>query len=134
MVIKEKSTLEGEGTFTQDEVVEGVEVTGVLSLECYLGCFSCKGKLLEEGKVGKCLKCGMVQRIYRCTRQKKAKVVLSTPDGGYLTLLAFGSNVTEIAGKDSATAGDLIGAAPFTVTYYQNVMTGVGRPQTCSQD
>ena len=85
-------------------------------------------KLLEEGKVGKCLKCGMVQQIDRCTSQKKAKLVLSTPGAGYLTLLAFGGNVTEIAGKDSVTAEDLISAAPFTVTYYQNVMTGVGRP------
>ena len=40
-----------EGTFTQDEVVERVEVAGVLSLECYLGCFSNYLRRVKLGSV-----------------------------------------------------------------------------------
>lgn len=47
----------------------------------------------------------------------------------FLTVLAFGTNVSDIAMNTNVTAEELLEAPPFTFTYNNNVITNVVRPQ-----
>jgi len=45
----------------------------------------------------------------------------------YLTLIAFGSNVCDIAQREDVTAESLLSASPFQMTYENNVITSIHR-------
>ena len=62
--------------------------------------------------------------------ESRAKVIISTPGGNYLTLDVFGQNVAAIAEIDEAevTADNLISAQPFSCSYNGTVMNSVTRP------
>ena len=46
----------------------------------------------------------------------------------YLTLNVFDTNVTDIAQTDDVTEQSLLCAPPFSLTYENNIVTGVKRP------
>lgn len=112
------------------QTISGTEVAGVVSLECFIACIACKGKVATSSdQIGSCSKCGMTQRLNHCSQTVRAKLLLTIPGGSYITLNAFGKQVTEIAETDEPTRDNLIAAKPFTVTYKSHVINTVSRPQ-----
>ena len=60
-----------------DNRLEDAVVIGVMALESYTACFSCKGKIVvSDGILGKCSKCAMTLRADRCTQENTAKLVI----------------------------------------------------------
>ncbi len=111
-----------------DTTIRSAEVIGVASLDNYNACLSCKGKVdgLDD-TLGSCTKCSMTQRLNKCKKQLRAKLYISSGED-YFTLQAFGSNVSDIAGKQDVTTHALLHAQPFTLTHDSNVITSVTRP------
>ena len=56
-----------------------------------------------------------------------AKLIISSGDT-YLTLLCFGSNLTDIIQQETVTKEAFLTAPPFTLTYDNNIITGIQRP------
>ena len=111
--------------------VLSAEIVGVLSLDSYISCLNCKSKItISTDTTGKCNKCSLIQSLRHSTKQLRAKVIISTPGGNYLTLDVFGQNVAAIAEIDEAevTADNLISAQPFSCSYNGTVMNSVTRP------
>ena len=112
-----------------DITIHAAEVAGVISLESYAACSACKSKVKElTDKLGSCTKCDTMQCISKCAQQLSAKLVITHSTTEFLTLPAFGTNVSDIAGNADVTAQLLLEAPPFTLTYDNNVITSVGRP------
>ena len=112
-----------------DITIHAAEVAAVISLESYAACIACKSKVKElTDKLGSCTKCDTMQCLPKCTQQLSAKLVIAhSTVTEFLTLLAFGTNVSDIARNANVTAELLLEAPPFTLTY-NNVITSVGRP------
>ena len=53
-----------------------------------------------------------------------AKLIISSGDT-YLTLLCFGSNLSDIVEQETVTEEALLIAPPFTLTYENNIITGI---------
>ena len=56
-----------------------VSIMGVRSLEKFDGCYSCSGKVLpqpESSTLGKCTRCGTIQRLDRCQALASARLDL----------------------------------------------------------
>ena len=43
-------------------------------LESYNACYSCKGKVVATGSVGECGRCGIMQKIEKCSTSTTAKI------------------------------------------------------------
>ena len=97
------------------------------SLDNYCVCLSCKKKIKPTTEhLGRCTSCSALQRLDKCATQMSAKLVLSSGTD-YLTLLCFGSNLNDIVQVKPVTESNLLEAPPFTLTYDNNVITGVRR-------
>ena len=106
--------------------VYGAQVLSA-SLDKYCVCLSCKKKVMPTTEhLGRCTSCSALQRLDKCTTQMSAKLVLSSGTD-YLTLLCFGSNLSDIVQEKAITEANLIEAPPFTLTYDINVITRVRR-------
>ena len=70
----------------------------------------------------------MQQKITSCSSQLNAKLVISS-GASYLTLNAFGTNVSDIAEQHPPTKQSLLSATQFTFTHSNYVTTGVSRPE-----
>ena len=67
--------------------------------------------------------------LTKCTKQLSAKLVIAHSTATeFLTLLVFGTNVSDIARNANVTAELLLEAPPFTLTYDNNVITSIVRP------
>ena len=53
-----------------------------------------------------------------------ANLIISSGDT-YLTLLCFGSNLTDIVEQETVTEEALLTAPPFMLTYENNTITGI---------
>ena len=63
------------------------EVIGVVSCEEYLGCMSCKAKVGECNEmIGQCGKCGMKQKLSRCSKSCAAKFIVENEEGGKMNV------------------------------------------------
>lgn len=67
-----------------------------------------------------------MQCILKCAQQLSAKLVITHSTTEFLTLLAFGTNMPDIAGNADVIAQLLLEAPPFTLTYDNNVITSIG--------
>ena len=64
--------------------IAAAEVIGVMTLESYFACLSCKSKVTPiTSRLGCCTKCQMMQSVDRCANQLNAKLII-TPPGGEL--------------------------------------------------
>ena len=122
------------GTVSVDDVnayeqIDQSEVAAVLSLDDYLVCLSCKNKVqpMDESS-GTCTSCGVSQKLSFCTRQLRAKLLLTRPRGEYIQLSAFGDHLKQICGHDVVSTDKLLQAPPFNFTYNQQVINGISRP------
>ena len=86
----EAHEVEDIGTVAEDDVpsledkVHDSEVAGIQALDRYVSCLSCKSKVDKKSNVlGTCSRCGMVQKLLKCSDQKRARLVLTFPGGGY---------------------------------------------------
>lgn len=60
-----------------EKKLEDAIVVGVMVLDIYSSCFSCKGKVvMTGGTLGKCSKRYMTLRVDKCTQEMSAKVVV----------------------------------------------------------
>ena len=122
-----------DGIVVEDDVPDtptilSAEVVGVLSLDTYISCLNCKSKITKTSDtMGQCTKCSMKQSLRHSTKQLRAKIVLSTPGGEYITLNAFGATVQKIADCTEVTVDKLINAKPFTLTHNTGVIISVTR-------
>ena len=82
------------------------EVIGVVSCEEYLGCMLCKAKVGECNEmIGQCGKCGMKQKLTRCSKSCAARFIIENEEGGKMNVSAFNEVVESIV---SGTSGDSI--------------------------
>ncbi len=61
-------------------VIDG-EVVGVLSVDEYSSCLSCRGKVKTIGTsnaIGECMKCHLKVKMTRCAKSKGAKIVIAS--------------------------------------------------------
>ena len=130
----EAHEVEDIGTVAEDDVpsledeVHNSEVAGILALDCYVACLSCKSKVDKKSDVlGTCSRCGMVQKLLKCSDQKRARLVLTLPGGGYANVSVFGKHLQEIAGSEEVTEHHLLAAKPFSFTYANNIVNHVYR-------
>lgn len=130
----EAHKVEDIGTVAKDDVpnledeVHDSEVAGILALDCYVACLGCKSKVNKESDVlGTCSRCGMVQKLLKCSDQKRARLVLTLPGGEYANVSVFGKHLQEIAGSEEVTKHTLLAAKPFSFTYANNIVNCVYR-------
>ena len=86
--------------------VEDSEIVGVRAFDSFDACFVCKCKVVkqdEQDTSGTCSNCGMCQRLNRCSKMLRAKLLLTKPGGEYITLNVFGNHLQEIAGSTDVT-------------------------------
>ena len=70
-------------------VLEG-EVVGVMSVEEYVCCVGCQGKVIRETDViGECGRCKMKVKMSRCKRGATAHVVFEGDNGVQKNLVIF---------------------------------------------
>ena len=104
------------------DTVDECEIAGVMSLDCYLACANCKGKIVEKTNLlNVCNKCGMVKNKDHCSTQRKSKLLLSMPGGDYMTLTAFGHLLTQITDSETVTEENLVCARTFGFTHINSV-------------
>ena len=118
----------GDGTVRWQ--LEDVVVVGVPVLDTYLSCLKCSCKVVAKKEMiglGRCGKCGMLQRLDRCKSQMSAQLLIEV-DNTVLTLQAFSRTVIAIAQTDDVTEAALLKAKPFTLRYSEkNVIQSVMR-------
>jgi len=110
------------GDVAEDDVGElcttivDAEVAGIISLGLYSACIACRSKVTAiTNKLGQCMKCNMLQK---CKKQLSAKLLIwHRSVSQFLTLQAFGTNVSDIAQSKDVTAELLLEAPPFIYSY-----------------
>ena len=128
----EAHEVEDIGTVAEDDVpcledeVHDSEVAGILALDCYVACLSCKSEV-DKNVLSTCSRCGMVQKLLKCSDQKRARLVFTLPGGGYANVSVFGKHLEEIAGSEKVTEHHLLAAKPFSFTYANNIVNYVYR-------
>ena len=70
----------------------------------------------DDDVLGKCVKCGMLQRLDRCQQQWATQIMVETDNSTILTVRAFGQMVTDIAQEVEITERALLTATPFCFT------------------
>lgn len=79
-----------------NRVVEG-DIDGVLGCEGYESCMGCKSKVKSaDGLIGKCSKCGMMQKMKKCRMMMTARVIVSGVDGKSYVLTMFDEVISEV--------------------------------------
>ena len=97
-----QNVIEADTQQPMDETLHGVQVIGVPSLEAYLLCLKCKGKVQlhdDDEELGTCTKCNMTQLIASCTTQLTAKLFVQC-GLTYYTFQAFGEMLRQITNND----------------------------------
>ena len=84
-------------------VLEG-EVVGVMSVEEYVCCVGCQGKVIRETDViGECGRCKMKVKMSRCKRGATAHVVFEGDNGVQKNLVIFDEQLKKVCGDSSLT-------------------------------
>ena len=92
-----------------------------------MGCLKCAIKVQEDGDVGECLKCGMLQQLQCCPKQWCCQLIIISGDKN-VTLHAFGKVIADIGQQESISGRALLKAKPFDVTYSEgNVIQSIKR-------
>jgi hypothetical protein len=112
---------------TECEIFElhNAQITGVQQLDSYNACLTCKARVEPESPpLGRCSKCGMMQRLDLCPQQMSAKLLFSKkfpgdPETTTKTLHAFGRMIQDLAAtsQSEVTREDLLLSPLVTVTY-----------------
>lgn len=114
-------------------------IVGVMLLNTYSNCFSCKGKVaVTGGTLGKCSKCNITLHADKCTQEMSAKLVV---EGGQKekkamckNLSIFSSILKKICQGTDVTEDNLLTADPFDAVFSEkNVITGISR-KVCGVD
>lgn len=103
-------------------MTHGVQVIGVPSLEAYLLCLKCKGKVQlhdDDEELGTCTKCNMTQLIASCATQLTAKLFVQCGPT-YYTFQAFSEMLSQITDNEEVTIKNLIKAPQFTMCHNSN--------------
>ena len=81
-----------------DTTIHTTEMASVITLESYAACIACKSQVEElTDKLGHCTKCNTMQCLSKCMKQLSVKLVITHSTATeFLTLLAFGTNVSDI--------------------------------------
>ena len=114
-----------EGCEWNDAVVVGVD-----TLTEYESCVKCSAKVMvdsDKPKLGRCGKCGMLQRIDSCAKKWSATIILKA--GQYMkTVKAFDAVITSIVGSKCVSEEGLLLAEPFSVAVSpSNVIIRISR-------
>ena len=64
----------------------------------------------------------MVQKLLKCSDQKRARLVLTLLGGGYANVTVFGKHLEEIARSEEVTEHHLLAAEPFSFTHANNIV------------
>ena len=88
----------------------------------------------KSNVLGTCSRCGMVQKLLKCSDQKRARLVLTLPGGGYADVSVFGKHLEEIAGSGEVTEHNLLAAKPFSFTYANKLYCQLCVPIRCKQE
>ena len=109
-------------------------IIGVLSLDSYKSCFSCKARVESTSPpFGRCTKCCIMVRMDKCGDQLTAKLVFEEGRGATSNPLSvFGALLQQMCSVSTpreVTQEALLRAPPFrTVTYNdRHVVTGIAR-------
>ena len=76
-VVDDESTFNGSGGINVTEA----EIVVVLKVETYIGCKSCNSKIVQEGALGECSKCGAKIKISKCKNKHVGQVNLEDNTG-----------------------------------------------------
>ncbi len=113
--------------------LKNAEIVAIVTLDCYKSCLRCKARVEGvEDLIGICSKCGIHQRVDKCSDHLTGKLLLQEQGNDKtLTLSAFGSTLTQMAAVDSAsqvTPSSLL-MAPIlnTVIYNKDVIISIER-------
>ena len=100
-------------------VAEG-EITAVLSVDDYISCVSCKGKVKALSEiVGECLKCCAKVKMSRCGRNTSVKFVVEGSEDKSWRLTAFKEQVDAIVSDQQGNSiEDKMLSAPPMKFYY----------------
>ena len=120
----------------EGQVEEGLEhcnvrVAAVEALTSYSGCMKCKAKVVpdvEDGVIGSCGYCGLMQCMEECDSELTAHVIVKGGNGRWM-LRAFGKVVEDIAEKwgGGVTKVALLKARPFDMKIRDGIIKGVQR-------
>ena len=69
----------------------------------------------------------MVQKLLKYSYQKRVRLVLTFPEGGYANVTVFGKHLEEISESEEVTKHHLLAAKPFSFTYANNIVNYVYR-------
>ena len=98
--------------------ITGVCVAGVKYLEKFDGCYSCPGKVMPESeascKVGKCDRCGVMQRLDKCKEHSSARLDLMSKTD-VRSVMAFTQVLEEIC-HGSPSVEKLLASEDFNAT------------------
>ena len=115
-----QDVIEADTQQPMDQTLHGVQVIGVPSLEAYILCLKCKGKvqLQDDQELGTCTKCNMTQLVASCATQLTAKPFIQS-GFSYYTFQAFGE-ILQITNNEEITIKNFIKASQFTMTHNSN--------------
>ena len=130
--VDNESTSESERELLE---IHNAQIIGVPQLDSYKACLTCKARVEPESPpLGRCSKCGMMQRFDMCPQQMSAKLLFmkrypGDPQPTVKTLHAFGRIVQDLAGvADTVTREALLTSRPVTVAYTdKQVITSLHR-------
>lgn len=106
--------------------INDVTINGILSINSKSSCLGCKANVESlNDKLGKCVKCNMIQRLDKCLPHMCAKLLV-TGDVGEQRLVAYTPILSQIICHDVATETEddvvmqLLVAESFHLTYTSN--------------
>lgn len=111
-----------------NSTLTNAKIVGVSSLEKYLSCLKCSGKVNTDGEYGSCNKCGMFQCLDACKEEATAQLMVRSSTGN-LMFKAFGKVLQQIAGEE-VTAITLLQAQPFTAFHQDGIINSISRSST----
>ncbi len=113
---------------TYDDVANS-EVAGVLPFDNFLMCITCKSKVdaFSDDKLGTCSSCEMIQKVNLCSKQVRAKLLVTRAGGNYITLTVFDNHLNKICEQETVTPDNLLTACPFNFTYKDQIINTISR-------
>lgn len=118
-------------------LVKGVKIVGIDRMMQYRVCMKCSGRVeedREDGEIGECTKCKMVQCVEDCKQNISVQLTVKGSDGVPLTLRAFSKvlyDITEKKEPQIITPKMLLKARGFNLRHLNGLVQSITRDIDC---
>ena len=106
------------------------EVIAVTNLKNTRLCITCKGSVLSiKTAIGKCQKCGAIQKIKACSSRISTRLFLTASTFNRKSFLFYSNHLLQITGKeeDDITEEDILLSSPFNMSWIEDNVISVTR-------